>query len=82
MLKLKCQSFGPLLRRANSLKKTLILEKIEGGRRRGWQRMKWLDNITDSINMNLSKLQEIVKDKEAWHATIQGVAKSQTQFSN
>ena len=76
MLKLKCQSFGPLLRRANSLKKTLILEKIEGGRRRGWQRMKWLDSSTDSVDMNLSKLQEMVEDRRAWHAAAHVVAKS------
>ena len=70
MLKLKRQSFGPLMRRANSLKNTLILEKIEGGRRRGWQRMKWLDSSTDSIDMNLSKLQEIVEERGAWCATV------------
>ena len=76
MLKLKRQSFGPLMRRANSLKNTLILEKIEGGRRRGWQRMKWLDSSTDSIDMNLSKLQEMVEDRGAWHAAAHVVAKS------
>ena len=76
MLKLNRQSFGPLMRRANSLKNTLILEKIEGGRRRGWQRMKWLDSSTDSIDMNLSKLQEMVEDRGAWHAAAHVVAKS------
>ena len=72
MLKLELQYFGHLIRRANSLKKTLILEKIEGKRRRGRQRMRWLDSITDLVDMSLSKLREIVKDREAWHATICG----------
>ena len=78
MLKLKLQYFGHLLQRANSLGKTLILKKIEGKRRRGQHRMRWLDHIMDSGDMNLSKLQEIVKDREAWHAAVQGIAKSQT----
>ena len=75
-LKLKLQYFGHLIRRVNSLEKTLMPGKIEGRRRRGRQRMRWLDNITDSMDMNLSKLQEIVKDRKAWYATIHGVAKS------
>ena len=83
MLKLKLQYFGHLMQRANSLEKTLILGKIEGKRRRGRQRMRWLDSITDSIDMNLSKLQEIVKDREAlnreaWGAAVHEVPKSQT----
>ena len=78
MLKLKLQYFGHLMRKANSLEKTLMMEKIEGRRRRGWQRLRWLDSITNSIHMNLSKLQEIVKDQEAWHAAVHGVTKSQT----
>jgi len=64
------------------MKKTLMLGKIEGNRRRGWQRMRWLDSITDSVDMNLSKLQETVEDRGVWHATVHGVAKSQTQLSN
>ena len=82
MLKLKLQYFGHLMRKANSLEKTLMMEKIEGRRRRGWQRLRWLDSITNSIHMNLSKLQEIVKDQEAWHAAVHGVTKSRTWFSD
>ena len=78
----KLQYFGHLMRRADSFEKTLILGKIEGRRRRGRQRMRWLDDIIDSMDMGLGKLQELVVDREAWHAAIHGVAKSQTRQSN
>ena len=77
-LKLKLQHFGHLMRRADSFEKTLMLGKIEGRRRRGWQRMRWLDAITDSMDMNSSELQELVMDRKAWYATVHGVTKSQT----
>ena len=82
MLKLKFQYFGLLMQRTDSLEKTLTLGKIEGGRRRGRQRMRWLDDITDTMDMSLNKLQEIVKNREAWRALVHGVTHSHTQLSS